>query len=77
VPYMWRRIAHPDYLVFLKASFQTCTLRRELNWLESDYAEEMRRLADALEHADLVIDTDDLTPAEILDHTLQFLEHAR
>ena len=70
VPYMWRRIANPDCLVFLKASYATCTLRRNLNWLEDDYAQELRRLAHALERADLVIDTDSLTPAEILDRTL-------
>ena len=71
---MWKRIANPDWLVFLTASYRTCTLRRHLNWLEGDYDEEMRRLSHALQHADLVIDTDDLTPAEVLARTLAFLE---
>jgi len=74
VPSMWTRIANPDCLVFLKASYVTCTLRRHLNWLEGDYAEEMRRLSHALEHADLVIDTNELTPAEVLTRTLVFLK---
>ena len=74
VPSMWQQIANPDCLVFLKASYVACTLRRHLNWLESDHAEEMRRLTHALAHADLVIDTNDLTPREVLTRTLDFLK---
>jgi hypothetical protein len=71
---MWKRIANPDVLVFLKASYATCTVRRNLHWIESDYAEEMRRLAHALAHADVIIDTDDLTSDEVRERTLQFLQ---
>jgi len=76
VPDMWKRITHPDVLVFLQASFPVCTARRRLNWNESDYAEQQRRLAHALAHADLVVDTDPLTPAQVADRVLKFLGSA-
>jgi cytidylate kinase len=74
VPYMWRRIAKPTYLIYLAASFPTCTRRRNMRWEQSDYAEELRRLAHARDNADLEIDTDDKTPAEVLDLALTFLQ---
>ncbi len=74
VAYMWQRIAKPDYLVFLNASYESCTKRRNLKWLKGDYAEELRRLAHAREHADLVVDTDERTPAEVLRDALEFLQ---
>ena len=74
VPTMWKKIGNPDCLVFLEASYVTCTRRRRLNWLETDYAEEMRRLSHAREHADLVIDTNEIAPDEVLARTLDFLK---
>ncbi len=60
VPYMWKRITNPDVLVYLNASFETCTRRRSLNWTLEDYNEQLRRLAHASQHADLIIETDHL-----------------
>jgi type II secretory pathway predicted ATPase ExeA len=74
VPYMWKRITNPDLLVYLKASFETCTHRRKLNWTVEDYAEQLRRLAHAGENADLIIETDHLSPDEVLAQLLGFLE---
>jgi deoxyadenosine/deoxycytidine kinase len=74
VKYMWKRISNPDVLIFLQASFPVCTARRRLNWNESDYAEQQRRLAHALEHANLVVDTEPLTPDEVAQRVLNFLE---
>jgi len=71
---MWRRIAKPDYLIYLAASFPTCTRRRNMKWEQSDYAEELRRLAHARENANLEIGTDDKTPAEVLGLALTFLQ---
>lgn len=71
---MWQVITKPDVLVYLHASFPVCTARRRLNWLESDYAEQLRRLAHARQHADLVIETDDLSPDQVLERTLIFLK---
>ena len=71
---MWKRISHPDVLIFLQASFPICTARRQLNWLESDWLEQQRRLAHAHASANLVVDTDLLTPDEVSRRVLDFLE---
>jgi hypothetical protein len=71
---MWQRIAKPDLLIFLDASFPVSTQRRRLNWQEGDYQEQCRRLAHARQHANLVIDTDPLTPAQVLQQVLDFLK---
>ena len=70
---MWQIITKPDVLVYLNSSFQTSTERRKLNWQEKDYNEELRRLAHAREHANLFIETDNLTPNDILQKVLDFL----
>lgn len=71
---MWKRISNPDVLIFLEASFSVSTARRKLNWNESDHAEQLRRLAHARQHADLIVDTDSLTPNEVAVRVLAFLE---
>lgn len=74
VPDMWARLVRPDVLVFLDASFPTCTQRRQLHWREEDYQEQQRRLAHARQHADLYIQTDHLTPKEVLQRVLDWLQ---
>ncbi len=71
---MWKRLSNPDVLIYLGASFPVSTARRDLNWLERDHAEQERRLSHAHQHADLVVDTDTLTPAQVLERVLAFLE---
>lgn len=66
VPDMWRRIANPDLLVYLDVGYPNTLKRRKLNWNESEYQEQVRRLQHAQQHADLVIATDALTPDEVL-----------
>lgn len=73
VPSMWQKITNPDLLVFLNASFETCTQRRKLNWNNADYQEQQNRLAHALQHADLIIETDSLTTEEVRARVLEFL----
>lgn len=73
VPYMWQRITNPDILIYLNASFESCTARRRLNWLESDYEEQLRRLSHARQHADLVIETDERTIDSVLACAMEFL----
>jgi cytidylate kinase len=77
VPYMWKRITDPDLLIYLNASFETCTERRHLNWRIEDYNEQLSRLEHAFENADLVIETDHLSAAEVLGRLLNFLESKR
>lgn len=71
---MWQIISKPDLLIFLQASFPVCTLRRKLVWREKDYEEQSRRLSHAREHAHIIIDTDDLTPEQILAIVLDYLK---
>ena len=73
MPYMWKRITNPDVLVFLGASFSVCTLRRRLSWTNKDYEEQLRRLAHARQHADLIVETDNISPAEVLARVIDFL----
>jgi len=73
VPYMWQRISQPDILIFLDVSFQESQKRRPLNWNYSDYEEQQKRLAHARQHANLTIDTNDLSITEILTSVMDFL----
>jgi deoxyadenosine/deoxycytidine kinase len=73
---MWQIISKPDLLIYLGASFPISTKRRKLDWQQKDYDEQMRRLAHAREHADLLVNTDDLTPAQVLQTALDFLQRA-
>jgi hypothetical protein len=70
---MWQRLTDPDILIFLAASFPVCTARRRLSWLESDYLEQLRRLSHARVHADLLIETDGLTPDAVRVEAVTFI----
>ena len=62
-PDMWRRIANPDFLVFLDVSFEETLRRRGANWwARKDFDEQQRRLRHARKHADLYLLTDALEP---------------
>jgi len=71
---MWQKIARPDILIFLAASFPVSTARRRLNWHKPDHDEQLRRLEHARQNAHLVIDTDDLTPDQVLQKALVYLK---
>ena len=71
---MWQKIAKPDILIFLDASFPVSTARRKLTWQKDDHDEQYRRLDHARRHAHLVIDTDHLTPGQVLQQVLDFLQ---
>ena len=73
VPAMWQKLTRPDVLVFLDASYETCTRRRRLNWEIWEYAEQLRRLAHASGHADLHVETDRMTPDQVLQAVLDGL----
>ncbi len=70
---MWQIITKPDFLIYLDASFPVSTARRKLDWQKKDHDEQLRRLTHAREHAHLIIDTDDLTPEQVLQKALDFL----
>ena len=73
MPYMWKRITDPDILIFLDASFEVCTARRQLNWNQSDYLQQLQRLEHARQHADLIIQTDQRSPDQVLNEVLSHL----
>lgn len=74
VPSMWQKISKPDLLIFLEASFPVSTARRKLSWQKKDHEEQLRRLGHARQHANVVIDTDDLTPEQVLRKVLDYLK---
>ena len=71
---MWQRITNPDILIFLQASYSVTLKRRNLNWKEKDYNEQQLRLAHAREHADLYINTDELSIEEVIQQILIFIQ---
>ncbi len=71
---MWQRISHPHWLVFLDVSYPASMRRKKLNWTEAEYEEQQRRLAHARQHADLYLMTDDLTPEQVAQKVVEFLE---
>ena len=71
---MWQKIAKPDILIYLYASFPVSTSRCHLNWQKKDHDEQIHRLAHAREHADLFIDTDDLSPEQVREKVLAYLK---
>ncbi len=77
VPDMWQRLTHPDLLIFLDASYPVTCKRRNIDWSEADYAEQHRRLAHAREHADLYLQTDDLTSQEVLQRVVNFIQNGQ
>lgn len=73
VQYMWLRITNPDILVFLDVSYTNTLARRNLNWTEREYNIQLNRLAHARENADIYINTNDLTSAQVIEQILKFV----
>jgi cytidylate kinase len=63
---MWERMAKADVLIYLNASYETCTRRKSLNWTQKEYDEQVRRLKHARENCDLEIQTDNLSADQVL-----------
>jgi cytidylate kinase len=73
VPEMWQVIAHPDFLIYLDASFESCSRRKILNWHQGEYDEQLGRLAHARENCDLLVQTDGQSEAAVLEEVLSRL----
>jgi cytidylate kinase len=65
VPDMWQVLTQPDILIFLDASYETCTRRKQLDWTEAEFEEQQHRLRHARQHCDILVDTSDLTADEV------------
>jgi RNase adaptor protein for sRNA GlmZ degradation len=76
VPELWRQFDWPRYLIYLDADLATQQQRRpDVPWTEAELAEERERLAHALAHADLQINTSTMTSETVGQIALAFLEH--
>lgn len=73
VPSMWQRITRPRYLVYLDVSREVAERRLGQRFPPDAWQEMMDRLAHARAHADLIVETDTLTPDEVADRVLEFL----
>jgi thymidylate kinase len=67
---MWALIAKPDFLIFLDVSYEISSNRNQSPWPRILYDNQVERLEHARMNADLYIDTNDKTPAEVLELVL-------
>lgn len=73
VPDMWRRLVDPDVLIYLDITYEALLARRP-HFGERDYLErEKARLAHARSHADLVVDTSEMTVEGVAEMVLEAL----
>jgi deoxyadenosine/deoxycytidine kinase len=70
---MWKRITNPDLLVYLHVSYPLTISRRKIDWTEAEYLEQIYRLRHARQFADCTIETDLLSPQQVLDQVLHFI----
>ena len=76
VPRMWKKITNPDLLIYLDVSFEISMKRKKLNWSSEEFHEQLKRLDDAHNHADLIIHTDTLSPDEVFCIVIEFINQA-
>lgn len=75
VPNMWQRLTRPDILIYLDLDFANLAQRRPLNHGGPErLANQHQRLHHAHTHADLYVDTSDLTPQQVQAQVLAFLQ---
>jgi deoxyadenosine/deoxycytidine kinase len=73
VPDMWQRLSNPDYLVYLDVSYDQTILRRKLSWTIDEYHIQVERLKHARDHSDYFINTDPLSPPEVLSAVIKYI----
>jgi len=71
---MWKRITNPKLLIYLHVSYENTIVRKRLNWTRSEYEEQLHRLTHARQHADLIINTDTLTEAQVARTAFEFIQ---
>jgi hypothetical protein len=77
VPNMWLRITNPDFLIYLQVSYTNTLHRRNLNWTEAEYQEQLYRLRHARENADLIVETDALSEEDVVRFVLDALQSSK
>jgi len=71
---MWARITSPDILIYLNVSYEKTLERKALNWTIVEYDTQVSRLQHAREHAQIHIDTDPLTPEELINIAIKEID---
>ena len=64
---VWRRF-EPDVLIFLNCSYETVKQRKRIYWGTQRYELQQQLLANAREHATIIVQTDGFTPKELVEH---------
>ncbi len=78
VPDTWQRFAPARCLVYLDVSVTAMQERSgRVDWTEDILAQQRHRLRHALQHADLIIDTADLSADEVLKRVVAFLRETQ
>jgi thymidylate kinase len=72
---MWQILTKPDILIYLDVSYQIATQRRNLNWTEAEYEQQLQRLVHARENAHLIIVTNNLSKEGVFDTVLSYLNN--
>ena len=67
---MWKQMSNPDFLIYLDVSFEGSMTRAGSTWTRSIFEKQVERLKHAYNHADLIIETDHLSPDQVLDKVL-------
>jgi thymidylate kinase len=70
---MWQQITNPDILIYLHVSYPVTLERKHFSWNEKEYQEQIKRMEHAINHADITVDTDKLSPDEVLQEILEKL----
>ena len=63
----------PQLMIALSVNLESIRTRRDGQWPRRVYEAEVRRLRDAFEHADVVIDTSDKSANEVVNVALTYL----
>ncbi len=70
---MWKKLVDPHILVFLAVSHDHAARRRSISWGPERLVDQADKLAHARQHADLVLDTDELSSDEVTQAALDFI----
>jgi hypothetical protein len=74
VPAMWQRITRPDILIYLDVSGDVARQRRPSDAPADWWNTLAHRLRHARQHAHLYLNTDGLTPQQVLEEAQAFLQ---
>ena len=75
IPNLWLKRARPDILIYLEVSYAVSKQRQGISeWPRSLYQKQLKRLRHARKHADLFLNTNNLTPGEVFQRVQDYLD---